>query len=47
MQMTLNDMLKALVDKGASDLHITTNSAPQIRIDGVLSGLDHQPLTLA
>jgi twitching motility protein PilT len=40
MQMTLNEMLKELVEKGASDLHLTTNSPPQIRIDGVLSALD-------
>ncbi len=45
MKMTLNEMLRVLTEKGASDLHLTTNSAPQIRIDGVLSPLDHPPLT--
>ncbi len=43
--MTLNEMLKVLTEKGASDLHLTTNSAPQIRIDGILEALDHPPLT--
>ena len=32
-------------EQGASDLHLTTNSPPQIRIDGVLSELDHPALT--
>jgi twitching motility protein PilT len=42
---TLNQMLKAMVEQGGSDLHITTNSSPQIRIDGVLKPLNHPPLT--
>ncbi len=45
MPLTLNEMLKEMVDQGASDLHITTGSAPQIRIDGVLHPLNHPPLT--
>jgi len=45
MPLTLNEMLKEMVDQGASDLHITTNSPPQIRIDGVLHPLNHPPLT--
>jgi len=28
--------LKELIDKGGSDLHITTNSPPQVRVDGKL-----------
>jgi twitching motility protein PilT len=32
----LHQLLKAMVEKGASDLHITTGSAPQLRIDGNL-----------
>ena len=43
--MTLNEMLKVLTEKGASDLHLTTNSPPQIRIDGKLSAIDHPPMT--
>ena len=45
MTATLNQMLKAMVEQGGSDLHITTNSAPQIRIDGVLKPLNHPSLT--
>ncbi|MDX1643823.1 MAG: type IV pilus twitching motility protein PilT [Thermoanaerobaculia bacterium] len=40
MAATLNQMLKAMVDQGGTDLHITTNSAPQIRIDGKLKALN-------
>jgi len=32
----LHQLLKAMVEKGASDLHITSGSAPQLRIDGRL-----------
>ena len=33
-----------MVERGGSDLHITTNSPPQIRIDGKLVPLDMPPL---
>ena len=33
-QFTLQQMLKVMVEKGASDLHITAGSAPLLRIDG-------------
>lgn len=36
----LHDMLKELIARGGSDLHITTNSPPQVRIDGKLVSLD-------
>ncbi|NRA04247.1 MAG: type IV pilus twitching motility protein PilT [Myxococcales bacterium] len=32
----LHQLLKAMIDQGASDLHITAASAPQLRIDGRL-----------
>jgi twitching motility protein PilT len=35
----LHQLLKAMIEKGASDLHITTNSPPQLRIDGKLHPL--------
>lgn len=41
----LHQLLKAMVDKGASDLHLTTGSAPQLRIDGSLVPLKMPPLT--
>lgn len=45
MTATLNGLLKEMVEQGASDLHITTNSSPQIRIDGVLHQLNTPALT--
>src|SRR5947209_17089185 len=33
---SLQQLLKTMVDNGASDLHITRGSAPQIRLDGNL-----------
>ncbi|WP_242339452.1 MULTISPECIES: type IV pilus twitching motility protein PilT [Anaeromyxobacter] len=41
----LHQLLKAMVEKGASDLHITTASPPQLRIDGKLVPLKTPPLT--
>src|SRR5499433_2144405 len=43
---TLPELLKTLVDMEGSDLHITTNSPPQIRVHGHLQRLqmpDMQP----
>ncbi|MDH3644516.1 MAG: type IV pilus twitching motility protein PilT [Gammaproteobacteria bacterium] len=45
MTASLNSLLKEMVDQGASDLHLTTNSAPQIRIDGKLHALNSPPMT--
>ncbi len=42
---TIYDLLKVMIEKGASDLHITTGSPPRLRIDGKLIPLDHEPLT--
>ncbi len=42
---TLYDLLKQMIDRGASDLHITTGSPPRLRIDGKLIPIDHPPLT--
>jgi twitching motility protein PilT len=42
---TLHQLLKAMLDQGASDLHITIGSAPQLRIDGSLVPLRTEPLT--
>ncbi|MCK5426913.1 MAG: type IV pilus twitching motility protein PilT [Thermodesulfovibrionia bacterium] len=41
----LYDLLKLMVEKGASDLHITTASPPRVRIDGKLFTLNENPLT--
>ncbi len=41
----LHQLLKAMVEKGASDLHITTGSPPQLRVDGELAPLNAPMLT--
>jgi twitching motility protein PilT len=43
--VTLHQLLKTMVERGGSDLHITTNSPPQIRIDGKLVPLDMPAMT--
>src|SRR5438046_9737809 len=43
--VTLHQLLKTMVERGGSDLHVTTNSPPQIRIDGKLTPLDMPPMT--
>jgi twitching motility protein PilT len=41
----LHQLLKVMVEKGASDLHITCGSPPQLRIDGHLIPLKTAPLS--
>ncbi|MBZ5700546.1 MAG: type IV pilus twitching motility protein PilT [Acidobacteriia bacterium] len=45
--ITLSELLKKMIEMGGSDLHITTNSAPRIRVHGHLKPLDMPPLTAA
>jgi twitching motility protein PilT len=45
MSISLSDLLKKMLEMGGSDLHITTNSPPQIRVHGHLHPLDMPPLT--
>ncbi len=47
MPATLSDLLKKLLELSGSDLHITTNSPPQIRVHGHLQPLDMPALTPA
>lgn len=42
-QLTLPDLLRKMTDLGGSDLHITTNSAPQVRVHGHLRPLEEFP----
>jgi twitching motility protein PilT len=42
---TLHQLLKVMLDKGASDLHITTGTPPQLRIDDDLVPLRTEALT--
>jgi twitching motility protein PilT len=44
MSVSLSDLLKRMLEMGGSDLHITTNSPPQIRVHGVLQPLDMPPM---
>jgi twitching motility protein PilT len=44
MNVTLHQLLKTLVEQSGTDLHVTTNSPPQIRIDGKLIPLQLPPL---
>jgi twitching motility protein PilT len=37
--VTLPDLLKTMTDMGGSDLHLSTHSAPQVRVNGHLSPL--------
>ncbi|MGD0697374.1 MAG: type IV pilus twitching motility protein PilT [Terriglobia bacterium] len=41
---SLSDLLKRMVDTGGSDLHITTNSPPRIRVHGELNPCEDLPV---
>ena len=45
MPPSLHQLLKAMIDMGASDLHITTSTPPQLRIDGSLAPLRTEALS--
>jgi twitching motility protein PilT len=45
LKISLHQLLKAMIEKGASDLHITTGSAPLLRIDGHIVPLRLPPLS--
>jgi len=45
MSVSLHQLLKTMVERGGTDLHVTTNSPPIIRIDGTLVPLNLPPLT--
>jgi len=47
MSITLAEMLQKVLQSGGSDLHLTTGSPPQMRVDGRLRPLDIPPLTPA
>lgn len=44
-QVTLNQLLKTMVEAEGTDLHITVDSPPQIRVHGKLTPLQLPPLT--
>ncbi|HEX8501779.1 MAG TPA: type IV pilus twitching motility protein PilT [Pyrinomonadaceae bacterium] len=46
--LSLSDLLKKLIEMGGSDLHLTTNTAPMVRVDGHLRPVEGlRPLTSA
>jgi len=42
-QISLPDLLRKMTEMGGSDLHLTTNSAPQVRVHGHLAALPGFP----
>jgi twitching motility protein PilT len=44
---SIYDLLKVMIEKGASDLHVTTGSPPRLRVDGKLVPLDYPNLAPA
>jgi twitching motility protein PilT len=45
LKVNLHQLLRAMIEKGASDLHITTGSPPLLRIDGAIVPLKLPPLS--
>src|SRR5712672_1419417 len=45
--ITLSELLKKMIEMGGSDLHITTNSPPRVRVHGHLRPMDMAPMTAA
>src|ERR1700749_3717764 len=45
--ITLSELLKKMIEMGGSDLHITTSSAPRVRVHGKVRPLDIPPVTAA
>jgi twitching motility protein PilT len=43
--ITMEELLALMVRQGGSDLHVSVNSAPRIRVDGELLPVEHTPLT--
>ncbi len=46
-EIALSELLKKLIELNGSDLHITTNSPPMVRIHGVLRALEYADMTPA
>jgi twitching motility protein PilT len=44
---TLYDLLKIMIEKNASDLHISTGSPPRMRVNGKLTPMNESPLAPA
>ncbi len=42
--INLHELLKLMIERKASDLHITTGTAPQMRVDGALKAVENLPV---
>ncbi|HOX05989.1 MAG TPA: type IV pilus twitching motility protein PilT [Planctomycetota bacterium] len=42
--VTLEELLRVMIERGSSDLHITAGSPPRIRVDGKLNPTEHEML---
>ena len=47
VKMDMNHLLRTMVERGASDLHVSAGAPPCIRVDEVLIPLDQEPLSPA
>jgi twitching motility protein PilT len=45
LKVNLHQLLRAMIEKGASDMHITTGAPPLLRVDGSVVPLKLEPLT--
>src|SRR6185295_10802216 len=45
--MDIRALLRAMVDKGASDLYLTVESPPILRVEGFTEPFSDEPLTIA
>jgi Tfp pilus assembly pilus retraction ATPase PilT len=45
VRVNLHQLLRAMIEKGASDMHVTTGSPPLLRIDGAIVPLKLPPLS--
>jgi twitching motility protein PilT len=43
MSVTLHQLLKQMIEMGGTDLHVTTHTPPQVRVDGTLRPLSEYP----
>jgi twitching motility protein PilT len=43
--INLRDLLQEMIEKGASDLHLTAGLPPMVRVDGEVLPTDHEALT--
>ncbi len=46
-EVALSELLRKMIEYGGSDLHITTNAAPMVRVHGVLRPLEYPEMSAA